>query len=52
MGVTIVIAEQNASFALTHSERIYLLERGEFIMAGTPEELKAEEYISKTYFGD
>lgn len=51
MGVTILIAEQNASFTLTHSERIYLLERGTFTMEGTPEELKEEEYIRKTYFG-
>jgi branched-chain amino acid transport system ATP-binding protein len=51
MGVTVLIAEQNASFTLTHSERIYLLERGRFTMEGTPEELKGEEYIRKTYFG-
>ena len=51
MGVTVLIAEQNASFTLTHSERIYLLERGKFTMEGTPEELREEEYIRKTYFG-
>jgi branched-chain amino acid transport system ATP-binding protein len=51
MGVTILIAEQNASFTLTHSDIIYLLERGTFTMEGTPEELKEEEYIRKTYFG-
>jgi branched-chain amino acid transport system ATP-binding protein len=50
-GVTILIAEQNVSFTLTHSERIYLLERGGFTMSGTPEELKGEEYVRKTYFG-
>jgi len=51
MGVTVLIAEQNASFTLAHSERIHLLERGRFTMEGTPEELKEEEYIRKTYFG-
>ena len=51
IGVTVLIAEQNASFTLTHSEQIYLLERGRFTMGGTPEELKEEEYIRKTYFG-
>jgi branched-chain amino acid transport system ATP-binding protein len=50
-GVTIIIAEQNVSFTLAHSKRIYLLERGRFTMVGTPEELKGEEYIRKTYFG-
>lgn len=51
MGVTILIAEQNVSFTLAHSKRIYLLERGRFTMEGTPEELRGEEYIAKTYFG-
>jgi len=51
LGFTVLIAEQNALFTLTHSERIYLLERGMFTMSGTPEELKEEEYIKKTYFG-
>lgn len=51
IGVTVLIAEQNASFTLAHSEQIYLLERGKFTMGGTPEELKEEEYIRKTYFG-
>ncbi len=51
MGVTILIAEQNVSFTLMHSEEIYLLERGKLRMGGTPKELEEEEYISKTYFG-
>ena len=50
-GATIVIAEQNVSFTLAHAERLYLLERGSLTMVGTPEELKGEEYIRKTYFG-
>jgi len=50
-GHTILIAEQNARFTLAHSDRIYLLERGKFARVGTPEELKGEEYIRKTYFG-
>ena len=51
LGITIIIAEQNALFTLTHSERIYLLERGRFTISGTPRELREEEYIKKTYFG-
>lgn len=51
LGITIIIAEQNALFTLTHSERIYLLERGRFTMSGTPQELGEEEYIKTTYFG-
>lgn len=50
-GATIVIAEQNVSFTAAHAERLYLLERGSIAMAGTPEELKGEQYVRKTYFG-
>ena len=50
-GATIVIAEQNVSFTAAHAERLYLLERGTLTMGGTPEELKGEEYVRKTYFG-
>jgi branched-chain amino acid transport system ATP-binding protein len=51
MGITILITEQNASFTLSCSDKIYLLERGRLVMGGTPEELKEDEYIRKTYFG-
>ena len=51
IGVTVLIAEQNVGFTLTHSEKIYLLERGRFSIEGTPEELKEKEYVRKTYFG-
>ena len=50
-GATIIIAEQNVSFTAAHAERLYLLERGSIAMAGTPEELKGEQYVRKTYFG-
>jgi branched-chain amino acid transport system ATP-binding protein len=51
MGFTVLITEQNALFTLSHSERIYLLERGQFVMEGTPQELQEEDYIRQTYFG-
>lgn len=50
-GATIIIAEQNVSFTTHHAEKLYLLERGQCIMSGTPQELQREEYIRKTYFG-
>jgi len=51
MGITILVTEQNASFTLSCSDKIHLLERGKLVMVGTPEELKQDEYIRKTYFG-
>jgi len=50
-GATIIITEQNVSFTANHAEKLYLLERGRIVMGGTPQDLRREEYIRKTYFG-
>ena len=50
-GASIIIAEQNVSFASKYAEKLYLLENGKIVMEGNPQELSREEYVSKTYFG-
>ena len=50
-GLTIVIAEQNANFALSLAEYIYLLEIGTITKHGTPAQLLQEDLIRKSYFG-
>jgi branched-chain amino acid transport system ATP-binding protein len=50
-GVTILLTEQNVTFALEHADRIYLLENGEAVREGTPEELKGDDYIRESYLG-
>lgn len=50
-GVTIVIAEQNASFVLGIIKRGYVLEVGNVVIAGTPEQLMAHRDLEKAYFG-
>ena len=50
-GMTILLAEQNASFAMTHAERLFLLERGEIARQGSAEELKNDEYVRDAYIG-
>lgn len=50
-GATIIIAEQNVSFAAAHAERLYLIERGTLSKGRTAEEMKGDEYVKKTYFG-
>jgi branched-chain amino acid transport system ATP-binding protein len=50
-GVTVLLTEQNVTFALEHADRIYLLENGEAVREGTPEELKGDDYITETYLG-
>ena len=50
-GLTIMIAEQNANFALSLAEYIYLLEIGRITRHGTSEQLQQEDVIRKSYFG-
>ena len=50
-GVTVLLTEQNVTFALKHADRIYLLENGEAVREGTPDELKGDDYIRESYLG-
>ena len=50
-GVTILLCEQNVTFALKHADRINLLENGEFVRSGTPEEIRGDDYIRDSYLG-
>ncbi|MFB6142391.1 MAG: ABC transporter ATP-binding protein [Halorientalis sp.] len=50
-GVTVLLCEQNVTFALNHADRIHLLENGEVVRQGTPEELRDDDYIRESYLG-
>ena len=51
LGVTILLAEQDVSFAFDLSVRNYVMSRGHIIAQGTAEELLKDETIRKTYLG-
>ena len=51
MGVTILLAEQDISFAFDLSVRNYVMSRGHIIAHGTAAELLKDETIRKTYLG-
>jgi len=51
LGVTILLAEQDISFAFQLSKRNYVMSRGHVIAHGTAEELLKDETIRKTYLG-
>jgi branched-chain amino acid transport system ATP-binding protein len=51
LGVTILLAEQDISFAFALSGRNYVVSRGHIIAEGTAEELLRDETIRKTYLG-
>ena len=51
LGVTILLAEQDVSFAFSLSSRNYVMSRGHIIAQGTAKELLADEMVRKTYLG-
>jgi branched-chain amino acid transport system ATP-binding protein len=51
LGVTILLAEQDISFAFALSKRNYVMSRGHMIAHGTADELLKDETIRKTYLG-
>ncbi|WP_226008198.1 ABC transporter ATP-binding protein [Natrinema salinisoli] len=50
-GITILIAEQNTTFAMRHAERLYLLETGEITLEGPAAELREDDYVRDAYIG-
>ncbi len=50
-GVTILLIEQNASLALRHSDRAYVLEAGRITISGPAAELLADERVKAAYLG-
>lgn len=51
MGLTILLVEQDVSFAFDLSNRNYVLSNGRIITEGTASELLGNEVIRKTYLG-
>lgn len=51
LGLTIVVTEQNANFALSLAERLFVLEAGHVTATGTAAELAKDDTLAKSYFG-
>jgi len=51
LGVTVLLAEQDVSFAFDLAVRNYVMSRGHIIAHGTAQELLKDETIRKTYLG-
>lgn len=51
LGITILLVEQDISFAFDLAPRNYVLSQGKMITQGSPEELLADESIRRTYLG-
>jgi branched-chain amino acid transport system ATP-binding protein len=50
-GVTIVIVEENASKVVDLVNKIYLLDDGQFVWEGTPDQLEMQREVVETYLG-
>lgn len=51
LGITILLAEQDISFAFDLASRNYILSRGKIIAEGSAKELMEDELLRKTYLG-
>jgi len=51
-GVTVLLCEQNVTFAMDLADQIYLMENGLFARQGAPETLRGDEYIQSVYLGE
>ncbi len=51
LGITILLVEQDVSFAFDLASRNYVMSRGKIIAEGTSSELLDDELIRKTYLG-
>ena len=51
-GVSVLLVEQNARQALTLADRGYVLETGELVLAGSGQELLADDRIRAAYLGE
>ena len=50
-GLSVLVVEQNASLALEHSARAYVLEVGRVVVDGSSDDLRRNESIRKSYLG-
>ena len=50
-GLAVLVVEQNATIALTAARRAYVLETGRIAVAGTADELKANDAVRTAYLG-
>ena len=50
-GLTVLITEQNANFALTLAGQVHVLESGRISASGTPEDLTKDDALAAAYFG-
>jgi len=51
LGLTLLLVEQNTTYALDLADRAYVLENGQIVLEGSGKELAENEHIRKHYLG-
>ena len=51
MGITILLTEQDVSFAFELADRNYIISQGQMVAQGISEEILKDDLIRKTYLG-
>jgi branched-chain amino acid transport system ATP-binding protein len=50
-GTTLLVVEQNANLVLDFADHAYVLETGQLVLDGSPEEIGADEGVRRSYLG-
>lgn len=52
LGISVLFTEHDMGVVFNHAERISLLHRGQFLVTGSPGEIRANELVRKVYLGE
>ena len=50
--VSILLVEQNASLALDIADSVYLMETGRMVLSGSPQDIRNNDAVRRTYLGE
>ena len=50
-GITVLLVEQNLAVAMELADRIYVIDQGEIVFEGTPDELEANPDVRDRHLG-
>jgi len=48
---SVLLVEQNVTFGFEHADEVILMETGEFVARGPPDELRDTEHVSEAFLG-